>query len=126
MPRRRSKSCLVVDGRGIAREAVDACLRRHDFSLRRAADGDEALAMCRQAMPDLIVLASAARPMDGLGFLERLRRRRQGREPVVLFCAAEADPEMLGAAIAGGASECLTEPFDADLLEFKLQQSGLL
>lgn len=126
MPRRRSKSCLVVDGGGDAREAVGSCLSRHGFEVRLAAGSSEALAMCREAMPDLIVLAPADGPKEGLSFLQRLRRRRKGRKPVVLFCAGEADPELLGAAIAGGASECLMEPFDADLLEFKLQQSGLI
>lgn len=43
----------------------------------------------------------------------------------MLYCSDNSDPESLSALILEGASECLIKPFDDELLEFKLLQSGI-
>ncbi len=75
-------------------------------------------------MPDVILLDSDTPKMSGLEFLSRLRRTERGRKPVVLYCAAGHDAGRIGQAILRGASECLVKPFDVELLDFKLHQSG--
>jgi len=119
-------SCLIVDESLDERDSCTSYLTRHGFKIRQAEDGVTALAMCREEMPDLIVVGSKTSKMSGIQFLRKLRRSRAGQSPVVLYCASGEDAGQLGFAIARGASECLMKPYDADLLDFKLQQSGLI
>jgi len=120
----RSRTCLIVDNDDETRDRFGELLGRHQFDIRQARDGIEALEVCRKAMPDVILVDSSVPKTGGLRFLRHLRRTSNGKRPVVLFCARSGDFRQFGAAIAGGASECLTKPFDAELLDFKLQQSG--
>lgn len=121
-----TRSCLIVDGSPVDRESFTGYLDRHGFVVRAAADGVSALKMCRENMPDLILLSSKTPKLTGIQFLRRLRQSQRGRAPVVLYCAADDDAGQLGLAIMRGASECLMTPCDIDLFEFKLHQSGLI
>jgi len=92
-------------------------------------DGEEALSLCEQNMPDVILVDSDMAKMDGMQFLERLaalRRARHSEPPVILFCLDTKDVETMGKAVWNGATECLLKPYDADILDFKLQQSGVV
>lgn len=120
----RKRTCLIVDDDNDTRDRFRNLLDRHRFNIRQVHDGVEALAVCRRAMPDVILVDSSVPKTGGLKFLRHLRRTTKGKLPVVLFCARSHDVRQLGAAIAGGASECLLKPFDDELLDFKLHQSG--
>lgn len=120
-----SKHCLIIDNGAELDMVASDYLNRSDFTVSQAQTCDEALEICRTAMPDLILLKSDTPKMSGLEFLTRLRRSERGREPVVLYCGRGEDPAGMGHAIWRGASECLITPFDEDLLDFKLNQSGM-
>lgn len=121
------KTCLVIHKDNEMRRSAFGYLKRRKFQIREACSGEQALTMCREAMPDVILYDEAAGQVDkGLEFLRRLRRnRRDGPQPVVIYLCDEDDVQTLGAAILEGASECLIKPFDSDLLDFKLRQAGL-
>ena len=118
------KTCLIIDEGAEIKSAAARFLADKDFAVEQVKNCDLALVKCSTEMPDVILLDSDTPKMSGLEFLSRLRRTRCGQKPVVLYCAAENDPNRIGQAIWRGASECLIKPFDADLLAFKLKQSG--
>ena len=120
------RSCLIVDARHGTRSAVHGFLTQRRFDITAVSSAEEALDVCRKAMPDVIVYDDSA-DLEGGGaaFIRRLRRSGRGVETVVLYCAENRDLEALSALILDGASECLMKPFDDDLLEFKLRQSGI-
>lgn len=118
------KKCLIVDDSRKDRQVAARYLRRFGFQVKHAKDGDEGLDMCKQHMPDVILLDHLMPKVDGLEFLKRLKKTRGGGRPVVLFCSADNDAAALGNALWQGAAECLVKPFDADLLDFKLRQVG--
>ena len=120
------KKCLIVDDSREDRQIAARYLRKFGFQVNHASDGDEALGMCEQNMPDVILVDHLMPKVDGLEFLKRLSKTRGGGRPVVLFCSAESDAGALGRALWQGAAECLVKPFDADLLDFKLHQVGAL
>ncbi len=120
----RAKTCLIIDRGADTRSSSGEFLDRHHFNVRQVSDGVQAMAVCRAAMPDIILLDSSMTKLGGLEFLRHLRRTTSGNRPVVLFCAAPEDARQVGAAIAQGASECLMKPYDSDLLNFKLKKSG--
>ena len=64
--------------------------------------------------------------MDGLEFVATLRGEPGGDGPVVVFCAAENEPERIAEALAHGADEYIMKPFDGDIMAYKFTQAGLL
>ena len=94
--------------------------------ISEAGDGAEALRMCREKMPDAVLLDWNMPVMNGLDFLRALRREHNGRDPVVVFCSTENDAEHIGEAIRSGADEFIMKPFDADIIESKFAEVGLI
>ena len=88
--------------------------------------GQEALDACEQSMPDLILLDWNMPVMNGLDFLRALRREEGGDKPVVVFCSTENDAEHIGEAMRSGANEYIMKPFDADIIESKFAEVGLV
>lgn len=117
--------CLIISGPATDRNQLAVLLKTYSFEIGHAADGEQALALCRSKMPDIVMMPDAMEGMDSVDFLKRLRRMRDGARPAVLICAEDADATAIGQAIWEGAAECLVKPFDADLLDFKLRQVGV-
>ncbi len=123
------KKCLLLNDNNATAQRTFGYLSAYDFDIDLLSDGEEALSLCEQHMPDVILVDSNMSTMNGLQFLERLsalRRARRSQEPVILFCLDTTDVDAMGKAMWNGATECLVKPFDADILEFKLQQSGAI
>lgn len=121
-----AKMCLVVDDSRVVRKVARRILESLDFETAEACDGAEALAFCRTAMPDAILLDWYMPNMDGLEFLSTLRGEPGGDQPVVIFCAAENTPEKIAEALDLGADEFIMKPFDGDIIACKFSQAGLL
>ena len=49
-----------------------------------------------------------------------------GDKPVVVFCTTENDMAHITEALRAGADEYVMKPFDGEIIESKLQQTGLL
>ena len=82
--------------------------------------------MCRENMPEAVLLDWNMPVMNGLDFLRALRREEGGQDPVVVFCSTENDAEHIGEAMRSGANEFIMKPFDADIVASKFQQAGLV
>ena len=120
------KTCLVVDDSRVVRKVARRILEEIGYEVGEAADGAEALAWCRGAMPDAILLDWNMPVMDGLSFLRELRKEPDGHEPVVVFCTVENDLEHITLALETGADEYIMKPFDGDILEAKFITAGLI
>ena len=77
-------------------------------------------------MPDAVLLDWNMPVMNGLDFLRALRREEGGKKPLVVFCSIENDAEHINEAIRSGADEFIMKPFDADILESKFAEVGLI
>lgn len=72
--------------------------------------------------PDIVLVSQGYDAENGV---RRISRNGTEQAPLV-FVGDSGDAEALGAAIWQGADECLMHPFDEEILEFKLQQTGVL
>ena len=120
------KHCLIVDDSRVVRTVAGRIIQDLSFTVSEAAHGAEALDMCRKEMPDAILLDWNMPVMNGLDFLRALRREEKGKEPVVVFCTNEIDSEHISEAIRAGANEYIMKPFDAEIVESKFAEVGLV
>ena len=120
------KRCLIVDDSRVVRTVAGRIVKDLSFSVSEAAHGAEALEMCRKEMPDAILLDWNMPVMNGLDFLRALRREDHGKDPVVVFCTNENDAEHISEAIRAGANEYIMKPFDAEIVESKFSEVGLV
>jgi two-component system chemotaxis response regulator CheY len=115
-----------VDDSRVVRKVARRILEELSFDVAEAADGVEALAWCRAAMPDAILLDWNMPVMDGLEFLLQLRKEPGGDKPRVVFCTVENDTDHISRALDAGAVEYIMKPFDSDIIESKFVEAGLL
>ena len=120
------RSCLIVDDSRVVRKVAGRIIRDMNFDVIEAGDGKDALDSCRSNMPDAILLDWNMPVMNGLDFLRALRREEGGDKPVVVFCSTENDAEHIGEAMRSGANEYIMKPFDADIIESKFAEVGLV
>jgi two-component system chemotaxis response regulator CheY len=119
------KTCLVVDDSRVIRKVARRILEEIGFDIAEASDGMEALAWCRAAMPDAILLDWNMPVMNGIEFLRHLRQEPGGDGPTVLFCTVENDLERIREALDAGAREYIMKPFDGDIIASKFAEAGL-
>ena len=120
------KTCLVVDDSRVIRKVARRVLEDIGFEIAEAADGVEALAWCRAAMPDAVLLDWNMPVMNGIEFLRQLRSEPGGDAPKVIFCTVENRAEHILAALEAGADEYIMKPFDGDIIAAKFAEAGLL
>ena len=112
-----SSRIVVVDDFPVTRAGTMTILAR-DASLEvvgEAADGAEALALCRAVQPDLVVLDVRLPTVSGLTVARTLRPLP--RPPRILMLSAFPDPAAVHAALAAGATGyVLKSVAGADLL----------
>ncbi len=75
---------LVEDEPAIARAMADK-LTTEGFTVLRASDGEEGLAIATKEHPDLILLDVVMPKMDGMSMLTSLRKDAWGKEAKVIF-----------------------------------------
>jgi len=119
------KTCLVIDDSRVIRKVARRILEDIGFNVQEAEDGAIALDMCRNRMPDAVIVDSMMPNLDGIGFMKTLRREAKDRVPAMMFCTTENEESHIVAARAAGAGVVLLKPFDKETLEGSLQHLGV-
>ena len=120
------KTCLVVDDSRVIRKVARRILEGMHFEITEAADGAEAFEKCQQQLPDAVLLDWNMPNVDGMQFLNMLRKMPGGDKPKVVFCTTENDVSHIARALRAGADEYIMKPFDKEIVEAKFQQVGLV
>ena len=115
---------LVVDDSKFVRGQVGRALPAAEYAVVEATDGMDALEKLTQHADVCLVVCDVNMPrMDGLQFLEALRKLPQWQALPVLMCTTEAHPEMVSTASAFGAKGWVVKPFKPDVLLAAAQRS---
>ena len=120
------KRCLIVDDSGVVRRVARQILEELGFDCHEATNGQEALDHCKNTMPEAVLLDWNMPIMNGLEFLKALRALPNGNDPIVVFCTTENEMDAITKALSAGANEYIMKPFDADIIQAKFEQTGLL
>ncbi len=102
---------LVVDDEPGIVDIAKANLEGYGYSVVAAYDGEEALRMIREEMPDLVVLDILMPEMDGWEVLEQIEADPElAGIPVIMLTARVSDEDVLRG-LESGAVEYMTKPF---------------
>ncbi len=104
---------LVVDDSRLMRVAARKILK-NDFTIVEAGDGEEAWSALQQHPEVALVMSDLSMPnLDGLGLLKRIRESGFSDLPVIIVTGAEDDDGSKKTALAAGASDFITKPFES-------------
>jgi DNA-binding response OmpR family regulator len=112
-------SVLLVDDDPDIRRILQFTLAAEGYEVNTAADGDEAVAMAADLVPDVMLLDVMMPGRDGYGVLEEVRANPETQAIRVLMLSAKATDDDVWAGWRAGADCYLTKPFDiTQILEF--------
>jgi signal transduction histidine kinase len=114
------KNVLLVDDEGDIRDVVSMTLMDMGYRVRTAENGEEALALYRQA-PAPVVLSDIKMPvLDGIELLRHIKRINSETE--VIMITGHGDMQLAIMSLKYEASDFITKPINVDALEMALQR----
>jgi CheY-like chemotaxis protein len=119
-----ARTCLIVDDSRVIRKVSSKIAISLGYVAIEAENGEEALARCKRAMPDLVLTDWNMPEMDGIEFVQKLRAIPTPKEPVVVFCTSNGEARDIHEGIAAGADDYIVKPFDEAALRAKLEKLG--
>ena len=103
---------LVVDDNDLNRDMLVRRLERTGYDVAAAADGETALGMLSEELPDLILLDVMMPGISGLQVLEEVRERYSSAElPIIMITARDGNVDT-ASALGMGANDYVTKPID--------------
>lgn len=122
------KTCLIVDDSDVVRKVARRIAEDLGFSCVEASDGDEALQICGESLPDAILLDWIMPTMTGIEFIDQLQKTIDTPDnlPKIIFCTSEIESKKIHKALKAGAHEYIMKPFDYNAIASKFMQVGLI
>lgn len=116
---------LVIDDSRAVRLLVGNILREQGYGVVAAGDGREGLQRLEENPEIRLVLVDWNMPvMDGLEFIQAVRKVRAWDEVRLVMVTTETESEQVQRAITAGANEYVMKPFTAEVLVAKLSLLG--
>ncbi len=113
---------LVVDDDPAIRTLLVRMLVRDGYSIEEASSGPQALAVCSQFHPHLLLLDILLPGMSGFQVCAQLQALPDAQRPTVLMITSLADQESIDRAFAVGAADHITKPIHLPLLRRRVQR----
>jgi DNA-binding response OmpR family regulator len=108
-----ARTILLVDDDALMRRSLAFHLEQAGYHVHTAANAEDALALVRTSLPDLVILDIGLPGMDGLDALRELKTRHN--LPVIFLTARRRElDEVVGLEL--GADDYITKPFDVDVV----------
>ena len=116
---------LVVEDAPVIRKVANRILTDIGFLVVEAGDGFEALEICRNNVPQAIIVDWDMPKLSGIEFIQEFRKIPGSEKARILYCTSEIMvPEMTRAKRAG-AHGFLLKPFNREILEYKIKEAGI-
>ena len=118
----RPLRALVVDDSEVIRDLIAVNLQLEGFDVTTAGDGEEALRLAAENVPDVITLDVMMPRLSGLDTLVRLRADPRTASVPVVMVTGRAQPADVARGEELGVDAYLTKPFEpAELIEVVLR-----
>lgn len=119
------RNCLILDDSPPVRRVAGFIIGDLGFAITEAASDETALGLCRNTMPDVVLLDGDLPENGAISFITALRSAPGGAKPVIVVCIAERDMRQITEAGAAGANSYLLKPFDAETIRAKFNKLEL-
>ena len=116
LPKKPRAHVLVVEDDRATREMLARYLQGKGYQVTTAEDGHDALNRLEDVTFDLVVLDLMMPGVNGHEVLRRMRKTPALKKTPVIVASAAAAPEDIERALALGADDYVTKPFDLRLL----------
>lgn len=120
------KHCLIVDDSSSIRKVAKRLLEEANIKASEAETRAEAIEMCRNRMPDCIVVDWQMPDGDAMKFLTKLRALPGGAQPTVMYLTSEYDADNVARAMRSGADGHMMKPFDRESFIGPLTEAGVV
>ncbi|MDR2907759.1 MAG: response regulator transcription factor [Bacteroidales bacterium] len=110
-----AKKILLVDDEPDILEFLSYNLRKADFTVATADNGEEAIALAQDFKPDLIVLDVMMPKMDGVETCAELRKIKSLEQTLIIFLTARGEDYSQIAGFNAGADDYITKPINPKL-----------
>ncbi len=115
-------SILVVEDSEDNREILRYLLRASGYGVLEAANGKQAVELCRDKHPDLILMDLSMPVLDGYGAAQQIRQLDELNKIPIIAVSAHATLDYRAKAYAVGFNDYLTKPIDFAHLETVLHR----
>jgi len=112
---------LVVDDSLSTRMLLRALLMQSRHRVVEAADGQAAITVFAEELPDMVIMDVNMPVMDGYEASMEIKRRWPDRFIPIVFLTAESEEDSLVQCLDSGGDDILTKPFSATLLQAKIR-----
>lgn len=113
-----NRTVLIIDDDDMLRKALTTGLRNEGFNVLTSSSAENATEILNRISVDAMVLDRMMTGMDGLTFLQNIRRA--GNATPVLMLTALSGPENAIDGLTGGANDYLAKPFQIRELILRL------
>ena len=119
--------CMILDDSSVVRKVARRIMEDMGCVVFDAADGQEALQICRSHMPDVIIIDWMMPGMSGLEFIAAFKEAfdEEGSEVKLIYCTYEMDVPAIATAKRAGATHFLMKPFNRSIMVKKLAEAGV-
>ncbi len=105
------KKILIVDDEPNIVMALEYAFKKNHFEVFIARDGDEALTILEQNIPDVILLDIMMPNVDGYETLKQIKQNDQLKDTKVIFLSAKNKTTDIDKGLSLGADLYLSKPF---------------
>ena len=118
---------LVIDDSRTMRAIVGGIVGELGFDVVEAGDGREALDWLESTsvQPDLMLVDWNMPVMDGLTFVQSVRKDGRWSDATIVMVTTEANEDQIVRALAAGAHDYVIKPFTPESITEKLNWLGL-
>lgn len=115
------RAILIVEDNQTLRRLLEYRLGR-EYAVRSATNGEDALRMIEEGLPDLIVSDIMMPKMDGFALLNLLRQNERTKTIPFIFLTAKTDDTSRVKGLSQGVDDYITKPFDIDYLLSRIEK----
>ncbi len=114
------KKILLVEDNELNRDMLERRLKKRNFEVVCALDGQQAIEMAGKEHPDLILMDLSLPVIDGWEATRRIKADENLQTIPIIALTAHAMADDLDKAVAAGCNDYLTKPIDMELLLKKI------
>jgi sigma-B regulation protein RsbU (phosphoserine phosphatase) len=119
-PVRAIQRVLVVDDSRLQRRILAASLKKWGFVVTEAESGSQALEICRDMPPDLVLSDWMMPGMTGVEFCTEFRRMTRDNYGYFILLTSKSDKAEIAHGLDAGADDFLTKPVDPGELRARI------